>query len=138
MAKKVWPFKAFHLLQFKRNIRNAMRYCCMGNTKDSKKLNLDVNTKDNSKCPCSLPWNWFPIRKLTFRTFKKYDCPFRLEIQIYFLPMQCLFDPVLMSDTKLMLWWKWNMLFDFLIHIYSTNVIRRKWYSRLADFLQLF
>lgn len=137
MAKNVWPFKAFHLLQFKRNIRNAIRYCCVGNTKDSKKLNLGVNTKDNSKCPHSLPWYSFPITKLTFRTLKKYDCPFRLQIQIYFLPMRCLFDPVLMSDTKTMLWWKWNMLLDFLIHIYSTNVIRRKWSSRFADFLEL-
>lgn len=138
MAKNVWPFKAFHLLKFKRNMRNAVRCCCMGNTKDSEKLNLDVNTKDNSKCPRSLLLYLFPIRKLTFRTFKKYDCPFRLQIWIYFLPMRCLFDPVLMSDRKIMLWWKWNMLFDFLIHIYSTNVIRRKWYSRFADIPHLF
>lgn len=137
MAKNVWPFKAFHLLQFKRNIRNAIRHCCTGNTKGFKEIKLGCEYKRRLQMS--------PLLAMVFVSYQQADIQ---NIQEIWLPFQASNSDLFPSHAmfiwprinvrhkkKIMLWWKWNMLFDFLIHIYSINVIRRKWYSR-SDFLQ--
>lgn len=80
MVKNIWPFKDFHLLQFKRNITNAIRYCWMGNTKDSKKLNFDKNTKDN------LSWHMYTLLAIVLVFYQNADIQNIQEIWLPFPP----------------------------------------------------
>lgn len=74
----------------------------MENTRFNK-LNSGAHTRDTRNGPAYTVTAivlFFSIKRLTFRIFKKYDCPFRLRIWIYFPRILYLFSLVWMSYIR--------------------------------------